>query len=260
MNKLIIVLYLSLLCSIAQAQLPTPEFQKGKATLSGTIANYDSNSNLTFKIGAPNILMGAAETLFPTVTSDGNFKIDIPLYHSTQVRMIIGKADIVILLSPEKETNVAINLSNPQGKQFVFNGQYANINNEWQQPELIKKISPAFTDGSLLDSIANISVNEFKNHCIDQYKQYITHNNAQLQFSEDTRTLANLTCAFDCLQNLQTAHYCMQTAYQKKNNITREQAFAAFADFHLPDDFHYYLNDFPVNHPLALYCYQCAAY
>lgn len=256
MNKLIIVLYLSLLCSIAQAQLPTPEFQKGKATLSGTIANYDSNSNLTFKIGAPNILMGAAETLFPTVTSDGNFKIDIPLYHSTQVRMVIGKADIVILLSPEKETNVVINLSNPQGKQFVFNGQYANINNEWQQPELIKKISPAFTDGSLLDSIVNISVNEFKNHCIDQYKQYITHNNAQLQFSEDTRTLANLTCAFDCLQNLQAAHYCMQTAYQKKNNITREQAFAAFADFHLPDDFHYYLNDFPVNHPLALYCYN----
>lgn len=139
MNKLIIVLYLSLLCSIAQAQLPIPEFQKGKATLNGTIANYDSNSNLTFKIGAPNILMGGAETLFPTVASDGNFKIDIPLYHSTQVRMVIGKADIVILLSPEKETNVVINLSNPQGKQFVFNGQYANINNEWQQPELIKK-------------------------------------------------------------------------------------------------------------------------
>ena len=70
--------------------------------------------------------MGAAETLFPTIEADGSFKINIPLYHNTQVRMTIGKADIVILLSPDKETNVAVNLSNPQGKQFVFSGQYAN--------------------------------------------------------------------------------------------------------------------------------------
>lgn len=75
--------------------------------------------------------MGAAETLFPTIEADGSFKINIPLYHNTQVRMTIGKADIVILLSPDKETNVAVNLSNPQGKQFVFSGQYATINNEW---------------------------------------------------------------------------------------------------------------------------------
>ena len=56
--------------------------------------------------------MGAAETLFPTIEADGSFKINIPLYHNTQVRMTIGKADIVILLSPDKETNVAVNLSN----------------------------------------------------------------------------------------------------------------------------------------------------
>ena len=65
MNKLIITLYLSLLCSIAQAQLPIPEYQKGKAILSGTIANYNPDNNLMFKIGAPNIVMGAAETFFP---------------------------------------------------------------------------------------------------------------------------------------------------------------------------------------------------
>lgn len=60
----------------------------------------------------------------------------------------------------------------------------------------------------------------------------------------------------DCLENLQATHYCLQTAYQKKENITREQAFAAFLDVYLPDDFHNYLKDFPVNHPLALYCYN----
>ena len=145
---------------------------------------------------------------------------------------------------------------NPPGKQFVFSGQYATINNEWCQPELITKIPPVYSDGDLLDSIVGISANEFKKRCINQYKRYVTHNNAQLQFSEDTRTLANLSCAFDCLENLQATHYCLQTAYQKKENITREQAFAAFLDVYLPDDFHNYLKDFPVNHPLALYCYN----
>ena len=81
--------------------------------LSGTIANYSPDDHPDLKIGAPNIVMGAAETLFPTIEADGSFKINIPLYHNTQVRMTIGKADIVILLSPDKETNVAVNLSNP---------------------------------------------------------------------------------------------------------------------------------------------------
>lgn len=256
MNRLFTCLCLSLLFNLAQAQLPVPEYQKGKAVLSGTIADYHPDDNLIFKIGAPNIVMGAAETLYPIVEADGSFTITIPLYHSTQARMIIGNVDLVILLSPEKETNVAINLSNPPGKQFVFSGQYATINNEWCQPELKTKIPPAYRDGNLLDSIAGISANEFKERCINQYKQYVAHNNKQLQFSEDTRTLANLSCAFDCLENLQTTHYCLQTAHQKKENITQEQAFAAFLDIHLPDDFHNYLKDFPVNHPLALYCYN----
>lgn len=256
MIRLITLFCLSLLFNLAQAQLPVPEYHKGNATLSGTIINYNPNDNLDFKIGAPNIVMGSSEVLFPTIEPDGSFKISIPIYHSTQVRMMIGKADLVFLVSPEKETNVTINLNNPKGKKFIFSGEYATINNEWCQPELITRIPPVYFDGDLLDSIVDFSPNEFKQYCIEQYKRCIAHNNAQLQFSEDTRTLANLSCAFDCLDNLQATHYSLQTAYQKKNNITREQAFGIFNDIHLPDHFHDYLKSFPVNHPLALYCYN----
>lgn len=256
MNRLFTCLCLSLLFNLAQAQLPVPEYHKGNATLSGTIINYNPSDNLDFKIGAPNIVMGSSEVLFPTIEPDGSFKISIPIYHSTQVRMMIGKADLVFLVSPEKETNVTINLNNPKGKKFIFSGEYATINNEWCQPELITRIPPVYFDGDLLDSIVDFSPNEFKQYCIDQYKRCIAHNDAQKQFSEDTRTLANLSCAFDCLDNLQATHYCLQTAYQKKNNITREQAFGVFNDIHLPDHFHDYLKSFPVNHPLALYCYN----
>lgn len=256
MNRLFTCLCLSLLFNLAQAQLPVPEYHKGNATLSGTIINYHPNENLDFKIGAPNIVMGSSEVLFPTIEPDGSFKISIPIYHSTQVRMMIGKADLVFLVSPEKETNVTINLNNPKGKKFIFSGEYATINNEWCQPELITRIPPVYFDGDLLDSIVDFSPNEFKQYCIEQYKRCIAHNNTQLQFSEDTRTLANLSCAFDCLDNLQATHYSLQTAYQKKNNITREQAFGVFNDIHLPDHFHDYLKSFSVNHPLALYCYN----
>lgn len=256
MNRLFTCLCLSLLFNLAQAQLPVPEYHKGNATLSGTIINYNPSDNLDFKIGAPNIVMGSSEVLFPTIEPDGSFKISIPIYHSTQVRMMIGKADLVFLVSPEKETNVTINLNNPKGKKFIFSGEYATINNEWCQPELITRIPPVYFDGDLLDSIVDFSPNEFKQYCIEQYKRCIAHNNTQLQFSEDTRTLANLSCAFDCLDNLQATHYSLQTAYQKKNNITREQAFGVFNDIHLPDHFHDYLKSFPVNHPLALYCYN----
>ena len=132
-----------------------PSIKKDSAILSGTIANYNPDDNLIFKIGAPNIVMGAAEEHFIRLLKQMEvFTINIPLYHSAQVRMIIGNADLVILLSPEKETNVTINLSNLPGKQFVYSGQYATINNEWCQPELITKIPPVYRDGDLLDSIA----------------------------------------------------------------------------------------------------------
>ncbi|MCS2590529.1 hypothetical protein NXX56_03255 [Bacteroides thetaiotaomicron] len=92
MNRLFTFLFLSLLFNIVQAQLRSPEYQKGKAILSGTIANYSPDDHPDLKIGAPNIVMGAAETLFPTIEADGSFKINIPLYHNTQVRMTIGES------------------------------------------------------------------------------------------------------------------------------------------------------------------------
>ena len=64
MSRLFTFLCLSLLFNLAQAQLPTPEYKKGQAILSGTIANYNPDDNLIFKIGAPNIVMGTAETLY----------------------------------------------------------------------------------------------------------------------------------------------------------------------------------------------------
>ena len=67
MSRLFTFLCLALLFNLAQAQLPTPEYKTGQAILIGTIANYNPDDNLIFKIGAPNIVMGTAETLYPTV-------------------------------------------------------------------------------------------------------------------------------------------------------------------------------------------------
>ncbi|MFR4462236.1 MAG: hypothetical protein ACLT63_15620 [Bacteroides xylanisolvens] len=53
---------LSLLFNSAQAQLPTPSIKKDKPS-EWDIANYNPDDNLIFKIGAPNIVMGTAETL-----------------------------------------------------------------------------------------------------------------------------------------------------------------------------------------------------
>ena len=45
MSRLFTFLCLSLLFNLAQAQLPTPEYKKGQAILSGTIANYNPDDN-----------------------------------------------------------------------------------------------------------------------------------------------------------------------------------------------------------------------
>lgn len=256
MNKLFLICCLYLLSNSVQAQLPAPEYHKGKATLSGKIVNYKPSNNLDFRIGAPNIVMHAAETLYPTIEADGSFSVAIPLYHSSQIRLLLGKADKTILMSPDKETTVTIDFGNPPGKQFIYGGEHATINNELEQPELKKGMPIIYRDGDRLDAIVDISANEFKRRCIDEYKKEVTHNDAQQQFGESARTLANLMCAFACLHNLQATRHCLQTAHQKKHNLSREQAFAAFRNLRLPDDYYDCLDSFPVNHPLALYCYN----
>ena len=84
MNRLFTCLCLSLLFNLAQAQLPIPEYQKGKAILSGTIANYHPNDNLIFKIGAPNIVMGTAQP-----------KLFIRLLSQTEALLLIFLSTII---------------------------------------------------------------------------------------------------------------------------------------------------------------------
>ena len=91
-------------------------------------------------------------------------------------------------------------------KQFVFSGQYATINNEWCQPELI--YSRKTTEATLS----------------------IWHTTTQ------KRNLVKSTLNHR-LHNLNATRYCLQTAYQKKENITREQASTAFANFDFPANF-----------------------
>lgn len=249
------ILCMLLAGSIIQAQLAFPLYHKGKAILTGKVENYRPSEDLDFRIGAPNIVMGTSESLFPTIEADGSFKVEVPLYHDTQVRMIIGKVEQTILLSPEKESGVIVNLQNKPGKQFCYSGEYAHLNNELSQPELITDMPIIYKDGKWLDAILGISANEFKERCINVYKSNVAHNDSMQQFSLNARTLANLTCAFKCLHNLQAAIYCLQTAHQKKNNLTREQATAVFLNTPLPNNYYDYLDSFPVNHPLALYCY-----
>lgn len=185
MNKYLLICLLLCLCGATQAQLSTPEYHKGIALLTGKVENYNPKEELKFMIGAPNIVMGTAETLYPSLNADGSFSISIPLYHATQVRIMVGGTDQTTLLSPDKETSININLNNLPGKQFVYSGEYASINNELSQPELKKGQPAIYHHGDKLDAIQGISANELKQRCISEYQSDIAHNNTQQQFSED---------------------------------------------------------------------------
>lgn len=258
MNKLLL-LYSLLLLTLTlplHAQLPAPEYHKGVATLSGKIENYHPDDNLTFMVGVPNLILRNKETQFPVIEADGSFKLKITVYHPTQIALSIGKVRQDVLVAPEKETKVVINLANQGAKRFLFSGEYATINNELTEPELRQTAPPLFNDAKKLDEIGKMSADQFKEYLLREYKKDIAHNDALLQFSEAARTLASLSCACNYIELLQAAPYIMQTAYQKRNNTTWEKAIATFIHTPLPDDFYDCLNQFPVNHPMILYCFD----
>lgn len=256
MNKFFLICCLLLLTVTVQAQLPTPEYHKGTAILSGKIENYDPKADLTFRVGTPNLILRSGDTQFPTIEADGSFQLKVIVYHSTQIPLNIGNVGQLVLVAPDKETNIVINLAKQPGKQFIYSGEYAAINNELNQPELRKQAPRFHAEEKRLDEIGHMNANQFKEYLIREYQKDIAHNNAQQQFSETARTLANLSCAYEYIEYLQEAFYIIERAYKKKNNITQEQATAALLNTPLPDDFFDCLNLFPVNHPMALYCYN----
>lgn len=162
MSRLIISLTLFWILANVHAQLPAPEYHKGKAVLSGTIENYNPNENLAFKIGAPNIVMGAAETLFPTIASDGTFKIDIPLYHSTQARIMIGVAFVYLAAPSSIEKTWKILIQDISGEHYWLDKQQWNY--LWQHFQMSGLPMYLLIDkeGNIVKRFTHITAKELK--------------------------------------------------------------------------------------------------
>lgn len=236
--------------------LPVPKYDKGKAIFSGQIKDYTPEMAPDIQIGIPQMVMGKSDVIYVTINEDGSFREEIPLYYSTQIKLIGKDMEQYIFLEPHKESSANISIKDGKAK-FDYTGNLAELNNEYNSGLLITEFPPTYSN-SLKEVRAKLygkTPDEYKKYWLDEYHKAIEHNNQQ-SVSSTAKDMANISCAFSTFHNITTYIYSQIMAYGEKHNANREAAFAKYIDCHLPEGYYDFMNELPVNNPMALYSYK----
>ncbi|WP_075559511.1 TlpA family protein disulfide reductase [Parabacteroides timonensis] len=240
------------LFQLVSAQLPVAEYQPGIAILTGKIKNFNPEQNLDIRCSAPNLIMMRTDPIFIQPDSTGDFRQNVTLKYTTQVRVKIGKDYLYLLMSPDnKEYHLSIE-ANEQGAQMPIriSGPYAEINNSFNFK--LKRLST----NMFVPTTCELTPDQYKETCLQDLLKINTENNSLPDISMDAKKLMELTNAFECLENLNRCKYAMVYSRMQKDSLQRMEAFGLYKDFRLPDNYFDFLKEMPLNDPEALLCYN----
>lgn len=250
--KVLLLLFAAGSFQLVNAQLPVAEYQPGTAILSGSITNFNPEQNLDIRCAAPNIIMLKTEPYFIEPDSSGHFRQEIKLKYTTQVRLKIGKHDLFLLMSPDRQTYHVDIEANEKGENMPisFSGPYAAINQDFNF-----KLKPIQTDLFAV-STCELTPDQYKEMCLNDLSDINRQNESNPDACPEAKRLMKLTNSFNCLSNLKICKYAMIYSRMQRDSLQRMVAFGLYKDFRLPDNYYDFLKDMPLNEPEARLCYE----
>lgn len=132
----------------ANAELPEPVIQYGKATLKGKLLDYRPNMGMPVEIVLWENTKGDLSEVLPEIQADGSFSKEVTLTGTTPCSMYIGADAIQFFMEPGKTTELYVNLreisrlqskfhskGKPYGEVVYVNGPLETVaqelNREW---------------------------------------------------------------------------------------------------------------------------------
>lgn len=209
------------------------DWKKGKTTLSGQIFAYRPELGEVF-LEYINPITGKETKIPLAINADGLFSQSVEIYSPSSLFLTSKMFNFPIVMAPEKETKVIINLPEiqrfktkllankaPYGKKIYFAGYLADVNTE-----LIEILDETYLKKSHidLDSIASLGNEAYLTHIKENYEQLIKRNNA-LKISPITQKIVNTEALIDYYNDLDMANNMQARVYAKKHNIDLMEAF-----------------------------------
>lgn len=209
------------------------DWKKGKTTLSGQIFAYRPELGEVF-LEYINPITGKETKIPLAINADGLFSQSVEIYSPSSLFLTSKMFNFPIVMAPEKETKVIINLPEiqrfktkllankaPYGKKNYFAGYLADVNTE-----LIKILDETYLRKSHidLDSITSLGNEAYLTHIKENYEQLIKRNNS-LKISQITQKIVNTEALIDYYNDLDMANNMQARVYAKKHNIDLMEAF-----------------------------------
>lgn len=218
--------------------LEKPEFKNGTGVLKGHIAGYKPEMGLKGRAWVFNMLTGGNDEYTITVQPDGNFKLEVPLYHLSGLNIVSNFMNRQIYLKPGETTSVEINFpeicraqSKKQkdkpslGEKYYFTGALAALNNEVCNSSLpFVSVSPKNQEEymQMFTDISSMNADQFKAYWMDRYQKEKAALDGHTELSDAYRTLLQNSLKKDLAEQLLSITGMTEYAYRKAHQIPRD--------------------------------------
>lgn len=253
-----------------KAELPTPEFAFGKATLKGKIIGYkkDMPASGQLRLSDPVRWLNFAEDI--TIQEDGTFQVQTDVITVTPATLAFPFAQIPCLLAPGKENTIIVNTaeytrqksrlqkdSKPYGKKAYYEGYLAELQQELSDNSI--QCNLVDNPREFLKDITGKDINGVKAYFLDKRRD--THKlieNASM--SQAAKEVLKANTDITTAIGLFMTRNLIARAHIESKKLNRDQAREYYQNtkIELPDDFYDTLKELSLNTPTDLYAQEYA--
>ena len=245
--------------------LETPQFKAGKATIKGKYIGYVPDMNWVVNIRTFDHITGMEEEFGTPVMEDGSFELQVPMIITTQVIFSSASFNDCVLLSPDEETTIYIDLQQiscqqaqhrvdkcPESKYVYFGGANAEINNQFCDLNVIRDVSEPFFNEQVYTEISGMSSEKYKSYILfkmNRVKKQLERKGLTKKALELAMINLRLKASY-CLLSVNsamTSSYAITSYYNKKDGLV------GYSPPVLDENYFSFLKDFGINRQKNLY-------
>ena len=245
--------------------LEAPQLKYGEAIFKGQFLGYIPEMNWKIELYVDNPVTNIQEALETTVKDDGSFELKVPLVTTMQVLFRTAFYNEYILLSPDKETTLYVDLYQkscqetgnealkcPPAKYMYFGGANAEINNQMEDKN-IKGIKRDLIDAAQdFNVILNMSAEQYKTYVLDKMNEAI-EKLSQKNLTGKAYEFAVMDIRFTAIYMLIFADSNLEYAYRKAHNLDYSDKMTGYTEPVFDKAYYSFLKEMPFNNPLSLY-------
>lgn len=238
--------------------LEVTSFEEGDAIVKVHLLGYRPEMNINkVQFFASSPITGIQDEYSFTVTENGYAEGKVSLVHTMGVLFRTPFYNDYILLSPNQETSIYIDLHQMEvekPKEYIesqyvyFTGANAEINNQMNRPDINKFYRSNRDFNQSIKDVLGMTMAQYK----DYRKQKTADTIARIPELNLTRKAADylkLSIEYDNIYHLIFADSDLEYAYRRANNNES----TGYVRLQPDEDYYLFLKDSPINNPISLY-------